>query len=153
MDDSQNPAQGSGLPQGPHFTSALPPLTPLRLILQPSGMTVELTAPDVLFGRHTEADVRLPLPDVSRQHCRFQFRNGNWQVVDLKSLNGVHVNDARVDQAVLGQGDRVRIGGFTFVVDLQATAAVGEVVSESLTEALFKNRGRAITFLPQRRAS
>ena len=96
---------------------------PLRLVLQPSGMAVELTWPDVLIGRHSEADLRLPLPDVSRRHCRFLFANGSWQVVDLNSLNGVLVNGQRVPQAVLNQGDSVTIGGFTFTADLSGQAS------------------------------
>jgi pSer/pThr/pTyr-binding forkhead associated (FHA) protein len=152
MDDPQNSPQAGGLPQGPHFAANLPGLTPLRLSLQPSGMIVELTAPDVLCGRHTDADFRLPLPDVSRHHCRFQFVNGTWQVVDLKSLNGVYVNEERVEKAALRQNDQVRLGGFTFVVDLQ-TAAKEEVGAEPLADALFKSRVRSLPFLPQRKAS
>src|SRR5581483_9961191 len=85
---------------------------PLRLILQPSGAAVELTQPDVLFGRHSQADVRLPLPDVSRRHCRFLFGQGVWQVIDLNSLNGVFLNGEPVRQATLRPGDLIRIGGF-----------------------------------------
>jgi pSer/pThr/pTyr-binding forkhead associated (FHA) protein len=157
MDDSpQNPAQPLGLPQGPHFASSPAfSFTPLRLLLQPSAMVVELQYPDLLLGRHSEADIRLPLPDVSRKHCRFQFINGNWQVVDLQSLNGVFVNDQRIDQAVLCQGDRIRIGGFTFLVDIkQATAETTLGNCEALAQVLFKERVKIHAFLPSsRRAS
>ena len=50
----------------------------LYLVLQPSGATLELMQPDVLVGRHSSADVRLPLPDVSRRHCRLVFGKGCW---------------------------------------------------------------------------
>jgi pSer/pThr/pTyr-binding forkhead associated (FHA) protein len=126
----------------------------LRLLLQPGGTVVELNHPDLLLGRHSQADVRLPLPDVSRRHCRFQYVNGSWHVLDLNSLNGVFVNDQRVEQAVLCQGDHIRIGGFTFVVDLQGTVAAPRADSDDLASALFKNRVRTIQFLPNdRRAS
>jgi pSer/pThr/pTyr-binding forkhead associated (FHA) protein len=157
MDDVQNPAGAGGLPQGPHFhAGAGVPFTPLRLILQPSGMVLELTQPDMLFGRHSEADVRLPLPDVSRRHCRFQWVNGNWQVVDLKSLNGVFVNEQQVPEAVLRPGDRVRLGGFTFLVDLGPTPDAGQATEmESLAQSLFKNRGSSVQdyLTPNKRAS
>jgi pSer/pThr/pTyr-binding forkhead associated (FHA) protein len=97
----------------------LPPdILPLRLVLEASGAAVQLSRVDNLVGRHSEADVRLPLPDVSRRHCRFLWRDDSWEVVDLHSLNGVFVNGEPVHRAVLRQGDRVRIGGFTFVVEL-----------------------------------
>jgi pSer/pThr/pTyr-binding forkhead associated (FHA) protein len=76
----------------------------------------------MILGRHSRADVRLPLPDVSRRHCRFVWADGAWQVIDLQSLNGVYVNDQRVTQATLHAGDTVRIGGFSFVVAPAAVA-------------------------------
>jgi len=150
MDDSNKPSSAAGLPQGPHFASAAQSLTPLRLLLQPSGMALELTRPDILVGRHSECDVRLPLPDVSRKHCRFQFHAGCWHVVDLSSLNGVFVNDEPVERMVLRQGDRVRIGGFTFLVELPGEAVAG-AEAESLAQSLFKNRTGARTIWPPRR--
>lgn len=118
-------------------------------------MAIELKQADVLVGRHSEADIRLPLPDVSRKHCRFQFIDGNWQVLDLKSLNGVFVNDQRVEHAVLHHDDRVRLGSFTFVVEMeQAAAAPAEASLAGLAEALFKERASVHAILPPpRRAS
>jgi pSer/pThr/pTyr-binding forkhead associated (FHA) protein len=102
--------------------------TPLRLLLQPGSLVIELTATDMVLGRHSEADIRLPLPDVSRRHCRFVYSNGNWQVIDLKSLNGVLVNDVLVERSSLYHGDRLRIGGLVFAVDLPHQQSEGEVV-------------------------
>ena len=62
--------------------------------------------------------MRLPLPDVSRRHCRFVCEAGRWRVIDLDSLNGVFVNGVMVQQAELRHRDRLRIGGFVFDVDL-----------------------------------
>jgi pSer/pThr/pTyr-binding forkhead associated (FHA) protein len=91
---------------------------PLRLVLQPSGMALEVSRPVVIIGRHSEADVRLPLPDVSRRHCKLVFGEAGWEIIDLNSLNGVRVNTERVMKAPLSHGDMVQIGGFTFAVDL-----------------------------------
>jgi predicted component of type VI protein secretion system len=124
MDDRRQPAEGEGPPlQGPHWHRNLviepsPVFVPLRLVLQPGGLAVELTRPDMLVGRHSDADVRLQLPDVSRRHCRFVFTNSRWQVFDLNSLNGLFVNGERVQQAVLRDGDLLQIGGCLFAVDL-----------------------------------
>src|SRR2546423_3973024 len=51
---------------------------PMTLVLQPNGLKVELTRPEMLLGRHSGADLRLPMPDVSRRHCRFVFQDGVW---------------------------------------------------------------------------
>jgi pSer/pThr/pTyr-binding forkhead associated (FHA) protein len=131
MDDVKQPTAGGVLPlQGPH--GSRPPnrdelpadFVPLRLFLQPNGPIVELTRPEMLLGRHSEADVRLPLPDVSRRHCRFLFSDHVWQVFDLDSLNGVFVNGERIRHARLHDHDIVSIGGFRFEVELSGSSSV-----------------------------
>ena len=94
---------------------------PMRLRLQPGGHAIDLTCPDVLLGRHSEADLRMPLPDVSRRHCRFVYSAAGWQVIDLDSLNGVYVNGCRVRRvSILRPGDQVRIGAMEFDVETVA---------------------------------
>jgi pSer/pThr/pTyr-binding forkhead associated (FHA) protein len=94
--------------------------TPLQLILKPTGLTITINRPETIVGRHSEADIRLPLPDVSRRHCRISYHAGNWHVTDLQSLNGVFVNGDRCRESRLEHDDEIRIGGFTFVVDLRS---------------------------------
>jgi pSer/pThr/pTyr-binding forkhead associated (FHA) protein len=97
---------------------------PLRLVLQPGGATIDVNRPEMLVGRHTECDIRLPLPDVSRRHCRLQFVEGCWQVVDQNSLNGIQVNGEQVLQAPLEPGDLLRIGSFTFQIEFLTLASL-----------------------------
>jgi len=146
MDNSERSTEAAGLPvTGTHGRGLsdipLPAgFVPLRLVLQPSGASVELTRADMLIGRHSQADIRLPLPDVSRRHCRFFFGEGVWQVLDLNSLNGVFLNGEPVRQATVRQGDLLRIGGFTFAVDLGGAEAQAteDDVSEGLIRRIFK---------------
>jgi len=99
---------------------------PMRLRLHPGGHAIDLTHPDVLLGRHSEADLRMPQPDVSRQHCRFVYSDFGWQLIDLGSLNGVYVNGVRVRRAlVLRPGDHIRICGVELDVE-----AVGDLAPE-----------------------
>src|SRR4051794_40078313 len=101
-------------------TSALPDVVPvappagfrpLRLSQVPGGFVLDLNRSNLVCGRHSEADLRLPLADVSRRHCLFEFTGGGWHVTDLGSLNGLYVNGLRVTHAVLAEGDVLRIGG------------------------------------------
>src|SRR5437763_2828003 len=97
---------------------------PLRLRLHPGDHVVDLTSPDVLLGRQSDADLRLPHPDVSRQHCRFQFTDTGWQVVDLDSLNGVYVNGDRVRRVtIIRPGDQIRICGVELDVETPTEGA------------------------------
>jgi pSer/pThr/pTyr-binding forkhead associated (FHA) protein len=94
---------------------------PMRLRMQPGGHAIDLTQPDVLLGRHSEADLRMPMPDVSRRHCRFVYSAAGWQVIDLDSLNGVFVNGMRINSvSILRPGDHVRICGVEFDVETVA---------------------------------
>src|SRR5207247_535425 len=90
MDDLPQPA-GACPAAGPRLLDAAAEtpagFVPLRLVLQPGGLCVEVNRPDMLVGRHSTADVRLSLPDISRRHCRFIFADGTWRVVDLSSFN------------------------------------------------------------------
>src|SRR4051812_10993697 len=87
MDDARSPAGADGRPRlGPlraHVDldgdDRDPAFAPLRLLLQSGGLILQFTRPDMVLGRHSEADVRLPLPDVSRKHCRFLHAQGLWQ--------------------------------------------------------------------------
>lgn len=89
---------------------------PIRLVLATHGTALELDRPEVIVGRHSECDLQLPLADVSRRHCRFYFQEGHWFVEDGKSLNGVFVNNLKVQQTEIHLNDCIRIGGYTFVV-------------------------------------
>jgi len=93
---------------------------PLRLRMHPGGQAIDLTEPDLILGRHSEADLRMPLPDVSRRHCRFVFSPAGWELIDLGSLNGVYVNGVRVQRTVLEPGDTVRICSLEFEVERAA---------------------------------
>jgi predicted component of type VI protein secretion system len=123
MDDPRRDAEAAGRPvQGPHWRHGPPPaptFVGLRLILHPGGQVFECGRPDLVIGRHSGADVRLPLPDVSRRHCRLVCADGTWQVIDLNSLNGVYVNGEKVRQATLHHHDLLRVGGFVMEVSLQ----------------------------------
>jgi pSer/pThr/pTyr-binding forkhead associated (FHA) protein len=61
-------------------------------------------------GRAPRADFILDVALVSRLHCRLSAEEDGLEVVDLSSTNGTFVNDKRIDRAVLGKGDRLRVG-------------------------------------------
>jgi HD-GYP domain-containing protein (c-di-GMP phosphodiesterase class II) len=62
------------------------------------------------LGRSTNAEIPIEDQNVSRVHCRFEFRDGEWFVFDLDSSNGTYVNGERVRSRRLLIGDQVRLG-------------------------------------------
>lgn len=66
-------------------------------------------------GRHPDSDIFLDDVTVSRRHAEFRLEAGEFQVVDVGSLNGTYVNREPVDSAALANGDEVQIGKFRLV--------------------------------------
>ena len=66
-------------------------------------------------GRHPESDIFLDDVTVSRRHAEFRVNNGEFEVVDVGSLNGTYVNREPKDAETLSTGDEVQIGKFRLV--------------------------------------
>jgi pSer/pThr/pTyr-binding forkhead associated (FHA) protein len=142
--------------RGPHWRPRLadgttPEFTPLRLTVEGGELTLLVDRPEMIAGRHSDADLRLPLPDVSRRHCRFAWNAGHWQVFDLGSLNGLYVNDQLIQFATLEQGDRLRIGGFAFVVHVTSETTIKQ--DERSLYSVFASLPRPAEQPPRRLAS
>jgi pSer/pThr/pTyr-binding forkhead associated (FHA) protein len=81
------------------------------------------------IGRSLAADVRLDDPTISRRHALIVRGPDGIRVLDDRSLNGVFVNDRRVEWHVLADGDEIVVGRFRLHF-LIATTATTEADSE-----------------------
>jgi pSer/pThr/pTyr-binding forkhead associated (FHA) protein len=80
---------------------------------------IAIAKPSTLIGRHTDCDVKLTLPDISRRHARIDRTPEGYTVTDLGSLNGVIVNGETITGPTpLAHDDTLQIGGIRFDVDL-----------------------------------
>ena len=61
------------------------------------------------IGRAETADLRVESVEVSREHAEIVERNGMWLVRDLNSTNGTQVNGKVITEALLSDGDIVRV--------------------------------------------
>ncbi len=69
---------------------------------------------DVVLGRGEQADLRIPLPVVSRRHCRIRSEDDAILVEDLGSSNGTFINGEKLTQETpLTPGDRLTLGSIT----------------------------------------
>ncbi|ERS41192.1 MULTISPECIES: oxoglutarate dehydrogenase inhibitor Odhl [Corynebacterium] len=67
-------------------------------------------------GRHPEADIFLDDVTVSRRHAEFRKNDeGQFEVVDVGSLNGTYVNREPRNSQALEVGDEIQIGKFRLV--------------------------------------
>ncbi len=84
---------------------------------------IVLDRPEITLGRALDNDVVLDHPTVSRRHARISLRHGRPVLRDLNSRNGTFVNGQRVEECVLGDGDRVALGEALMVIKEVALAA------------------------------
>jgi hypothetical protein len=63
-------------------------------------------------GRSLAADVRFDDPTVSRRHALIVRQPDGVRVLDDRSLNGVFVNDERVEWRALTDGDEIVVGRY-----------------------------------------
>jgi len=79
------------------------------------GKRVELEMGRYGVGREADADISVPRDSVSRNHAELVMGEGGaWTVRDLGSTNGTFVNEVRVSQQALRDGDHVRFGDAVF---------------------------------------
>ena len=64
------------------------------------------------IGRSLAADVRLDDPTISRRHALVVRGPDGLRVMDDRSLNGVFVNDERVEWRTLVDGDEIVVGRY-----------------------------------------
>src|SRR5688572_26381792 len=88
-----------------------------------------------VIGRREDCDLRIPLGEVSRKHCRL-IRDGDvMKIEDLGSSNGTFLNAHRVQEALLSPGDSIQVGPVVFVLQVDGTPADDELSPVSVPVA------------------
>jgi len=104
-----------------------------------SGAAFRLGQRPLTIGRDPGNLIQIVDGKASRRHATIAFEGGAHVLRDLGSPNGVFVNDARVTEARLAEGDRISIGGAVLQVEPDRAIAVDgalarKVVDRQLTE-------------------
>lgn len=89
------------------------PTHPWLVVLQgaAAGRRVRLERAEFLVGRDPAADLVLEDSGVSRRHFKIvRAGDGIFNLIDLDSTNGIHVNGVRVDLTILRGQDRIEVG-------------------------------------------
>jgi pSer/pThr/pTyr-binding forkhead associated (FHA) protein len=68
----------------------------------------------VTIGREDDNDILISHPSVSSNHAQFKAEAGDFRLVDLNSTNGSRVNDEKVNESMLRNGDVVMLGNIIF---------------------------------------
>ena len=92
------------------------------------------------IGRDPECTITLGDPLCSRVHATITQENRNWRIRDYGSRNGTLVNDTKIDDAVLAEGNSIRVGSTEF--EFHQTDQPPTITSPSdggQTETVIKN--------------
>jgi pSer/pThr/pTyr-binding forkhead associated (FHA) protein len=85
-----------------------------------SGRSYPVTGAATRIGRLPDNDVVLDEPNVSRHHAVIIDTGTSFVITDLKSANGVHVQDQRIlGTAILADGYSIRISRYEFIFEIQ----------------------------------
>jgi pSer/pThr/pTyr-binding forkhead associated (FHA) protein len=86
-----------------------------------------LTRDITVVGRREDCDLRIPLGEVSRKHCRLVRDGDSLRLEDLGSSNGTYHNAQRVQEAILSPGDSIQVGPLVFVLQMDGVPADDEL--------------------------
>ena len=87
------------------------------------GTVYPLRGESVIIGRDNEAQIQVIDQGVSRRHAEVFCVGEMYFIRDLGSRNGTYVNEERIGEELLREGDRIRIGQTTLTFeDRQADA-------------------------------
>lgn len=87
------------------------PVARLEFILGPmANQTLPLAEEVTTIGSVAGNTVVLADPAVSRKHAGIRKVDGNYELADLGSTNGVYVNGHKVPKKTLEPGDIIRVG-------------------------------------------
>ena len=103
-------------------------------ILRP-GRSAEAPPGSIKIGRATDNDIVIPDVLASRHHATLVPTAAGTEIQDNRSINGTFVNGARVESALLRDGDVVTIGNVDLVF------AGGTLVRRTETEAATRTGG------------
>jgi predicted component of type VI protein secretion system len=94
-----------------------------------AGQVFDLNQPTVSIGRGEENTYQLAHPSVSTHHAEFRQEGGDYKLLDLGSTNGTRVNDERITESILRNGDVVMLGNMILAYQSETAAAASPMPS------------------------
>lgn len=88
-----------------------------------AGKLISVKHDKFLIGRSDDCHLRPKSESISRRHCAIVRKEGRILLIDLKSRNGTHVNDKKLDPSkakILKDGDQIRVGKLEFIAVIEA---------------------------------
>src|SRR5207244_2660152 len=123
-----------------------------KLVIQDDeGKTtvVPLIRDEITIGRKEGNTIRLTERNVSRRHARILRNNGEVQIEDLGSYNGIRVNNARIAERVgLRVSDQVQIGDYKLYLKAEGVEQVDDARTMPIERVDANGSGTPTDILP-----
>lgn len=81
-----------------------------------------LQKPVVNVGRHSENDLVLHDPHISRHHAQLRAINYRYVIFDVGSTGGIYLNEKKITRASLHAGDVIRMGTVHLIYSQDTTS-------------------------------
>lgn len=130
-----------------HFESPKEAGVYFRLVCLTGGNKGEsyvLLGNRIVIGRSEKADIRLNDAKASREHAEVTKVGENWVATDLGSQNGIVVNDKKITQKALTEGDKLIVGGTVFKFARVEVTTKAKVIKEEVEDSKTSNK----SFIP-----
>ena len=130
-----------------HFESPKEAGVYFRLVCLTGGNKGEsyvLLGNRIIIGRSDKADIRLNDTKASREHAEVTKVGNDWVATDLGSQNGIVVNDKKITQKALTEGDKLIVGGTVFKFARVEVTSKSKVVKEEVEDSKTNNK----SFIP-----
>jgi pSer/pThr/pTyr-binding forkhead associated (FHA) protein len=87
----------------------------LRVLTGPlTGKIISFKTGRNLLGRSSACDIQLPLKQISKEHCEFEYSEDRLSIKDLNSRNGIYINGAKIAHSALFPGDKISVNDLLF---------------------------------------
>ncbi|MEL6329321.1 MAG: FHA domain-containing protein [Planctomycetota bacterium] len=93
----------------------MPTVTLIRIDADEAKRSITLKKSRSVIGRQTDCEIRVPVGEVSRQHCEIVIEDGGVRISDLGSSNGTEVNGRQIRSHELSPGDVIAVGPLVLV--------------------------------------
>lgn len=97
------------------------PKIPCLVVLEgtSTGEVYKLEKLPVILGRDAKCSIVILEEGVSRQHARIEKKDKSYVLADLGSTNGTYINGVPIQQTILNEGDKIRLGDILLKFSLQ----------------------------------
>lgn len=117
-----------------HFESPKEAGTYFRLVTltgASKGEAFVLMGNRIVIGRGDKVDIKISDAKASREHCEITKVGDTWVATDLGSQNGVLVNDKKITQVSLAEGDKLIVGQTVFKFAKVEVTTKNKVIREA----------------------